>query len=491
MLKKKSKRVGEWGTKLDPRKKTPSGKKAVPVSYSKKNKAGRSQETAEITITGLGSSGEGVGRLQNFTVFVPGALPGEKVKIRLDVKKKNFGRGTLLRVLTPSPDRIDPVCPVYEACGGCQLQHLSYAAELKAKQQQVKDALSRIGHLKTLPVLPVLGAVDPYHYRNKMQVPAAQNKNGLAIGCFAQATHRVIDVDSCAIQQEPNNDIAEIVRSWMRTYKIPAYNEDRRSGIVRHIMGRVGVKTGQVMVCLVTAVPQVPHLQDLVRQLKEGIPGLTSVVQNLNTRHTNVILGPKTKLIYGHTTIKDKIGSLEFNISAQSFFQVNSEQAERLYETALADAALTGKETVADVYCGTGTITLFLAQKAKMVYGIEIVPSAIKDAVKNASLNKIANVDFILGDAAYKLPELIQSGVRPNVIVLDPPRAGCETKVLAAVAEAAPQRIVYVSCNPATLARDLAYLSGHGFKAVQAQPVDMFSRTHHVETVVLLSRVEK
>ena len=445
----------------------------------------------DLQITGLGSTGEGVGRANNLAVFVPGALPGETVRASLDIVKKSFAKGRLLRVLKASPDRVAPVCPVYKECGGCQLQHLSYSAELKVKQQQVRDALTRIGHLPDMVVLPVIGAVDPWHYRNKMQVPAAQTKNGVAIGCFAQFTHHVIDVKACAIQKEANNDIAEIVRAWMHKYKIPAYDEDRRTGIVRHIMGRVGVQTGQVMVCLVTAVEQLPHNKELVQQLKDGLPGLTSVVQNINTRHTNVILGPKTRLLFGKGMIKDKIGSLEFNISAQSFFQVNSDQAARLYQQALDFAALTGRETVADVYCGTGTITLFLAQKAKFVYGLEIVPSAIKDAQKNAVQNKIGNVDFILGDAAYELPKLIQGGVHPDVIVLDPPRAGCEERVLAAMARVKPKRIVYVSCNPATLARDLAYLTAHGFKAVKAQPVDMFSRTHHVETVALLSRVEK
>lgn len=445
-------------------------------------------EQVELQITGLGSGGEGVGRYNNLAVFVPGALPGETVKASLDIVKKTFARGRLLRVLKASADRVEPVCPVYKECGGCQLQHLSYSAELKAKQQQVRDALTRIGHLPEMIVLPVIGAVDPWHYRNKMQVPVAQAKNGVAIGCFAQFTHKVINVKACAIQKEANNDIAEIVRSWMHQYKIPAYDEDRRAGIVRHIMGRVGVQTGELMVCLVTAVEQVPHSKELVKLLQDGLPGLTSVVQNINTRHTNVILGPQTRLLFGRSTIKDNIGPLQFNISAQSFFQVNSDQAHRLYEQALEFAALTGKETVADVYCGTGTITLFLARKAKFVYGIEIVPSAIKDAHKNAALNKISNVDFILGDAAYELPALIKGGVHPDVIVLDPPRAGCEEKVLAAMAQVKPQRIVYVSCNPATLARDLAYLTAHGFKAVKAQPVDMFSRTHHVETVALLER---
>lgn len=325
-----------------------------------------------------------------------------------------------------------------------------------------------------------------------MQFPvAAVGKHNVAIGCFAAATHQVIDVKNCAIQKEQNNVIAGVVRQWMKDYKIPAYNEDLRTGIVRHIMGRVGVHTGEIMVCLVTAVDQVPHMKDLVRMLRSQIPGLTSVVQNVNTRHTNVILGPKTRLIYGKNTIHDSIGPLTFHISAQSFFQVNSEQAQRLYETALDFADLKGGETVVDVYCGTGTITLFLAQKAKEVFGIEIVAPAIRDAVRNAKDNHVKNTQFILGDAVYKLPELIRNGIRPDVIVLDPPRAGCGEPVLAAIAQSKPKRVVYVSCNPATLARDLAYLDEHGYKTEKVQPVDMFSRTHHVECVALMSRVQK
>ena len=274
----------------------------------------------------------------------------------------------------------------------------------------------------------------------------------------------------------------------MKDFKIPAYDEDARTGIVRHIMGRVGVHTGEIMVCLVTAGDMVPHMKDLVQRLRREIPGLTSVVQNINTRHTNVILGPRTRTIYGKDTIHDSIGPLTFHISAQSFFQVNSEQAQRLYEQALAFADLKGKETVADVYCGTGTITLFLAQKAKQVYGIEIVAPAIRDAVRNARDNHIRNAQFILGDAVYKLPELIREGVRPGVIVLDPPRAGCGEPVLQAIARSKPTRVIYVSCNPATLARDLAYLEQYGYQTVKVQPVDMFPRTHHVESVALMTR---
>lgn len=442
-----------------------------------------------IDVLRLGASGEGVGRYENFTVFVPGALPGEQVQARIRLVKKQYAIADLSDIVNASPQRVKPDCPVYDQCGGCQLQHLSYEGELREKRQQVVDALERIGHFKGIDVLPTIGADSPWHYRNKMQFPVASaGKGKLAIGCFAAATHKVIDIDACLIQKDGNNQIMDVVRQWMKQYKIPAYDEDRRSGIVRHVMGRVGVHTGEIMVCLVTAQDMVPHMKDLVRLLRSAIPGLTSVVQNVNTRHTNVILGPKTRVIYGKPTIHDSIGNLTFHISAQSFFQVNSEQAQKLYETALQFADLKGHETVADVYCGTGTITLFLAQKAKQVYGIEIVAPAIKDAIQNAKDNHIKNAQFILGDAVYKLPELIKNGIHLDVIVLDPPRAGCGEPVLDAIARTRPKRVVYVSCNPATLARDLAYLNERGYAPKKVQPVDMFSRTHHVETVVLLTK---
>lgn len=445
----------------------------------------------EVQITGLGSSGEGVGKAEGFTIFVPTALPGETVKAKLDIIKKNYATGKLQEVVKASPERIKPVCPVYYQCGGCQLGHMSYEGELKEKRQQVVDALTRIGHLPYVKVLPTLKSEVPEHYRNKMQIPVMGTAAKPLIGCFAEGTHKVINIDSCLIQKELNNTIIPVVRAWMTKYKIAPYDEDKGTGIVRHIMGRVGVHTGQVMVCLITATDNVPHIKDLSKALKEAIPGLTSVVQNVNKRQTSVILGNKTQLIYGKETIKDSIGNLHFNISAQSFFQVNSEQVEKLYGTALEYADLKGTELVADVYCGTGTISLFLAQKAKQVIGIEIVPSAIRDAKINAKENKVRNAQFILGDAAKELPNLVADGLRPDVIVLDPPRAGCEERVLAAIAKAAPKKVVYVSCNPATLARDMAYLAEHGYNPIKAQPVDMFSRSHHVETVALLTRVNK
>ena len=443
----------------------------------------------EMQVTGLGSSGEGVGKVQGFTFFVPGALAGEKIRFQAKQVKKSYGIGELTKVLEPSPERVKPVCPVYKQCGGCQLQHLSYEGQLTVKRQQVIDALERLGHFKGIKVENTLGDDDPWHYRNKMQVPVASGKKGsLDIGCFAQATHRVINVEECFIQKKANNAIAAVVRAWMKEYKIPALEEDARRGIVRHVMGRVGVATGEVMAVLITNSPMVPHIKDLGKMLREAIPGFKTLVQNVNTRHTNVIMGEKSRIVTGPGFIQDSIGTLTFNISPESFFQVNSEQAAKLYGEALKAANLTSKETVVDVYCGTGTITLFLAQKAARAIGIEIVPSAIKDARINARNNKIANAQFVLGDAAVELPKLAQEGIKADVIVLDPPRAGCDQRVINAIAAVKPKKVVYVSCNPASLARDAELLCKKGYKINKVQPVDLFPQTHHVESVVLMSR---
>lgn len=442
-----------------------------------------------LTVNGLGSSGEGVGKYEGFTVFVKGALPEEEVRITITLVKKSYAVGALEKIVKASAERVEPACPVYKECGGCQLQHLSYKGQLACKRQQVQDALTRIGHLN-IEALPVLGAAEPWSYRNKMQFPAAADAEGvLHIGCYSTATHSVVDTDACMISKEANNAIMKTVRTWMQHYNISAYDEKTGKGLVRHIMGRVGVHSGEVMAVIITSGYDIPHRGVLIEWLKLYVPGLVSVVQNINKKQTNVVMGSKTRVLYGAESIKDSLGSLSFHISAQAFFQVNSEQAEKLYNKALEFAALSGKETVVDVYCGTGTISLYLARHAKQVYGIEIVAPAIENAKKNAEENKCANAEFICGDAAVELPKLLAGGVRPDVVVVDPPRAGCEQKVLAAIAEVQPERVVYVSCNPASLARDLAFMEQHGYKAILAQPVDMFPMTSHVETVVLLNRM--
>lgn len=445
----------------------------------------------EIEITGLGSSGEGVGKYEGFTVFVPGALPEEKVSAKITLVKKSYSTGCLLKVIEASAERVEPACPIYKQCGGCQLQHLSYAGQLAVKREQVQAALSRIGHLD-IEALPVLGCANPWNYRNKMQFPAAVNANGsLEIGCYALNTHSVINTPNCLIQKEANNQVLEAVRQWMEQYHVSAYDETTGKGVVRHVMSRVGVHSGEIMAVLVTSVYEIPKSAELINVLKAQVPGLVSIIQNINKKTTNIIMGNKTRTLWGKPTIKDSLGALHFNISAQSFFQVNSEQAEVLYDKALEFAALTGKETVVDVYCGTGTISLYMARQAKKVYGIEIVAPAIEDAKINAQENGLSNAEFMCGDAAVELPKLLSTGVQPDVIMVDPPRAGCEEKVLAAMVGVQPERIVYVSCNPASLARDLAYLEQNGYRTVKVQPVDMFPATHHVENVALVEKIKK
>ena len=447
-------------------------------------------DCVEINITGLGSSGEGVGKYEGFAVFVQGALPEETVKAEITLVKKSYSIGKLQEIVVKSPERVTPVCPIYAECGGCQLQHLSYKGQLDVKRAQVQAALTRIGHLD-LEVQPVIGCANPWNYRNKMQFPAAINAEGvLNIGCYAASTHSVINADGCMIQKEANNQVLLTVRKWMQRFGISAYDEKTGKGLVRHVMARVGVHSGEVMAVLITSAYDIPHRKELIEWLKKYVPGLVSIVQNINKKPTNIIMGNKTRVIYGSSTIKDSLGALSFNVSAQSFFQVNSEQAEKLYNKALEFAALNGNETVVDVYCGTGTISLFMAKHAKKVYGIEIVAPAIEDAEKNAADNGCDNAEFLLGDASLELPKLLDGGVQPDVVLVDPPRAGCEEKVLAAIVGVAPERVVYVSCNPASLARDLAYLEQHGYKTAVAQPVDMFPSTSHVETVCLVTRIK-
>lgn len=444
-------------------------------------------DIVEVEITGLGSTGEGVGKADGFTIFVHGALTGEKVKARLTIVKKNYANGRLMQVLHKSEFRQKPICEEFYQCGGCQLQHLTYPGQLLSKQQQVKDALGRIGHFKDIVVLPVIGAPSPLAYRNKMQCPIA-SQDGTKIGFYKTGTHEVVDLKKCYIQTDTNNLVIEIIREWIRKYKISIYNEKTGKGLLRHIIGRVSADNNAVMVGLVCTQKSLPNKDELVEMLKEGIPNLTSVIQNINSRNTNVIMGEHTRVIWGSPTITDKIGNFSFDISANSFFQVNTKQASALYATALEFAELTGKENVADLYCGIGTISLFLASKAKQVWGIEIVNAANENAKDNAMKNQITNTEFICQDVAIGLEKLSKKK-KLDVIVLDPPRAGCDKLVLERIISANPARIVYVSCNPASLARDLKILVDSGqYQLVKVQPVDMFAQTAHIESVSQLIR---
>lgn len=444
-----------------------------------------------IDIVGMGHSGEGVGRYHDFTVFVPHALPGEKVKATVTTVKASYAKAKLEAVLAPAVDRIVPRCPVYERCGGCQLQHLAYPAQLAAKRQTVVDALSRIGKLADVVVKPTLAAEEPWRYRNKMQFPVGLAGGRLAVGCFAQGSHDIIDIDDCLIQQAANNEVARAVRAIVADLGLAPYDERTGRGLIRHVLGRVGTASGEVMVVLVTARAELPQQEAIVNRLRAAVPGLVSIVHNVNSERTNVILGRRTATIWGRDTIRDRLGEFVFEISALSFFQVNSAQAAVLYAQAVDYAGLTGRETVIDAYCGTGTIALFLARRAAKVYGVEVVAPAIADAIKNAAANGIANAEFLVGDAVEVLPALYRQGIRPHAIVVDPPRAGCDPAVLATFVRMRPGRIVYVSCNPASLARDLAVLAAEGYTAREVQPVDMFPQTYHVECVALVGREDR
>jgi len=445
----------------------------------------------EMEFNDLGHDGEGIGKYQGFTLFVPGALPGEKAKVKVVKVTKNFAFGRLIEIIEESPDRIEPKCAIYAQCGGCQLQHFSYAAQLEQKQKHVTDNMKRIGKIEDAVIYPTIGMDNPWNYRNKAQVPFAEREGGLIAGFYAKGTHDVIDMKECIIQQEKGDWMVQTVRGIAEELGISAYNEQTQRGILRHVVSRVGVNTGELMLILVTNGKDFKNKEQLVERIVQEIPGLTSLVQNINEEQTNVILGFKSITLWGREVIYDTIGDVKFAISPRSFFQVNPEQTKVLYDKALEYAGLTGDENVIDAYCGIGTISLFLAQKAKHVYGVEIVPEAIEDAKKNAALNGIENVTFEAGPAEKVIPKWVEKGIKADVIVVDPPRKGLDGQLIETILEIQPERIVYVSCNPSTLARDARLLEDGGYKVIKVQPVDMFPQTMHVECVVLVSRIEK
>lgn len=440
----------------------------------------------EVAIHGLGHDGEGVGRYEGMTFFIPGGAPGDRVAARVTEVKKNYGRAALVQVVEPSPLRVEPPCPVVGQCGGCQLQHIAYPAQLDLKRQQVADALERVGKLTGVTVHPTLGMAEPWSYRNKAQFPVGLKSGQVVAGFFAPGTHRIIDISECAIQHPLGNQIMQVVKELAQHHGVPIYDEKAHRGVLRHVLARVGRGTGEGMAVLVTNGPALPHGKAMAEELMRRIPAVVSVVQNINPERTNVILGRESRVLAGKGQITDYIGDLEFAISPVSFFQVNPAQTEVLYGKALEYAALTGSETVVDLYCGIGTISLFLAKRARQVIGIEWVEAAVADAKLNAERNRVANARFVAGDAAVEMPRLAAEGHRADVIVLDPPRKGCDEPVLEAIAQVRPERVVYVSCNPASLARDLARLGALGYRTVEVQPVDMFPHTAHVESVARL-----
>lgn len=444
-------------------------------------------EIYTVAVTDLGIHGEGIGRAEGFTIFVPGALPGETVTARIAVLKKTYAAGRLVQILTPSPERAVPPCPAYGRCGGCQISHLSYPGQLAAARRRVESVLERIGGYPASLVRPVLGAADPFHYRNKMAVPAGPGKKGPVLGYYRQGSHEIVPVESCAIQMEANNRLLAFARDFMARHGITAYDEKTGKGAVRHIMGRVG-EGRRLMAVIVTAETELPRREAWISEMRRALPEVVSIYHNVQSRRSNVIFGPVLHHLWGEETLTASLCGLRFQVSPYSFFQVNRSQAEVLYEMALSFAALTGEETVIDAYCGTGTISLCLAKKARRVVGIEIVRPAVENARENAARNGIGHAEFLAGDAAELMPRLYREGMKPDVIVCDPARAGCDEKVLAAAAGMAPRRIVYVSCNPSTFARDAARLRGLGYTLKAVQPVDMFPQTMHVELAALFTR---
>jgi 23S rRNA (uracil1939-C5)-methyltransferase len=401
--------------------------------------------------------------------------------------KKSYGYARLLEIINASPYRVDPKCPFAGKCGGCSIQHLDYTKQLEYKQNKVKNCLERIGGFHNIEMEPIIGMEEPFYYRNKAQFPVGINKEGkITIGFYAGGTHSIIDTSHCYIQAEINEIIMGKVRAFLEEFHISIYDENENKGLVRHILTRVGFTTGELMVCIIINGGDLPHKEELIRSLCQ-IPKMTSISININKEKTNVILGDKVVTLWGQPYITDFIGNIKYQISPLSFYQVNPVQTKVLYETALSYADLHGDEVVWDLYCGIGTISLFLAQKAKQVYGVEIVPQAIEDARRNAEINKITNAEFFVGAAEEILPmKYRENAIRADVIVVDPPRKGCEESLLDTIIQMSPNRIVYVSCDPATLARDLSYLCDGGYQVDKVQVVDQFGHSVHVETVVLL-----
>ena len=457
-------------------------------------------QLVDCEIEGLTHEGEGVGRVEGYALFVPGALPGERVRAEVESVGKAYGRARLFGVIKGSGERAQPPCPIYDACGGCQLQHLDYAAQLRWKRRFVVDNLVRIGKLKVaedgeghaggVVVHPVIGMQHPWRYRNKAQVAIGAGRRGLVAGFHEQGSHDIVEMKACLIQHKENEELVRAVTEAANQLGISAYDRRTGRGLLRHVVVRHAASTGERMVVLVTNGYDIPHAQEWIHLIRERVPGVTSICHNVNTARTPVVFGEYTRTLWGEDAIYDEIGGIRFAISPRSFFQVNPVQTEVLYRKAVEYAGLTGEETVMDAYCGIGTITLLMAKHARKVYGEDIIPEAIEDARRNAEINGIRNAEFAAGAAEKVLPRWKAQGIRPDVIVVDPPRKGCDAALIATMLELQPRRIVYVSCNPSTLARDLRLLEDGGYRTAEVQPVDMFPHTGHVECCVSLVRRE-
>ncbi|MTI65662.1 MAG: 23S rRNA (uracil(1939)-C(5))-methyltransferase RlmD [Firmicutes bacterium] len=451
----------------------------VPVKKNKKY---------NLEVIDINHRGQGVCKKDGFAIFVGNGILGDKGTVKINKVKKNYAVGEMVKIAKPSKHRVLPKCPISYNCGGCQLQDLNYQKQLDIKTERVKNDMKRIGKMDDIIIHDTLGMDEPFRYRNKAQFPVRMSNNKLSIGFYKRGSHEVVDTKSCVIQHKANDKVIKLVKDFIQKYKITPYNEKSNTGIIRHILTKVSFATGDLMVVIITNGRNIPYKDKLIKTLTDKIPNIKSIIQNINNRKSNVILGGETKLLYGDEKIIDYIGDLKFKISAKSFYQVNPIQTKVLYQKALEYANLTGNETVFDLYCGIGTISLFLSKKAKKVYGIEVVKEAILDAKENAKENNINNTEFYDGTAEEIFPKLYNKGVSADVVVIDPPRKGCDEAVLDTIVKMKPKRVVYVSCNPATLARDLKYLNESDYITKEIQPVDMFPHTMHVECVALIER---
>ena len=455
----------------------------------------KKNQLVELTVTGVTGEGAGVARYVSeavpapgFVVFVPGTAIGDRLICRIVKVQKSHAFGKIEELLEPSPDRVEHTdCPAYGRCGGCNWRHVTYEAECRYKQNWVQDTIRRVGGIDA-PVLPLIGGDSPDHYRNKAQFPVAPGAEGPVIGFFAPRSHRIVPCKDCKLQPEGYAAVLDAVEGWMVDNAVPAYDETAHSGLVRHVYIRQAAVTGEMMVCIVCTERKIPAEDDLVARLIQAAPQMISLSVNVNSERTNVILGKRTVILWGADSIVDRLCGLHFRLSPHSFYQVNHAQTEKLYRLAAQAAALTGKETLLDLYCGTGTIGLSMAHTAGAVIGVEVVEAAVRDAKKNATANRIRNARFICADAAAAAAQLATEGIRPDVVILDPPRKGCSPDLIDTVAEMAPSRVVYVSCDPATLARDLRLFAERGYHTQWVQPVDLFPRTAHVENVASLTK---
>ncbi|GIO10074.1 tRNA (uracil-5-)-methyltransferase [Brevibacillus reuszeri] len=439
-----------------------------------------------LTIKSLGINGEGIGYFKRKIVFVDKALPGEVIHAQVTEVKEKYATARLLKVVEKSPARTKAPCPVYEECGGCSLQHMDYKAQLASKQELVIESLRKYARLENPPVAPTIGMDNPWGYRNKAQFQVGKRDGKLVAGLYQTGTHQLVDLETCQVQHEATTAIVRTAKQIIQELGIPVYEERKRTGVIRTVVARVAFATGETQLTLVTATQEIPRVKELILELRARLPELVSIVQNVNTQKTSVIFGEITRELWGRPYIAEKLGELSFDLSARAFFQLNPEQTHKLYDEVKKAAGLTGSELLLDLYCGTGTISLWLAPFAREVRGIELIPEAVEDARKNAERNQATNAQFHVGRAEVLMPQWAKQGVKPDVVVVDPPRTGLDDALIRSLLEVTPKKIVYVSCNPSTLAKDIGKLLAK-YELKHVQPVDMFPHTAHVEAVTLLT----